>query len=233
MKKSIILLTAIIILSSCATTIKYSDRAEYGLKGKVKSMTTTYYDSLIKKDKHWLLDSTKIRYVYKSYFNKDGNIDKTFYRIILGKDTIHYKYTYVYENGKKFKVYHFHGNTCIGVGEYKWLSPYHYQTETLYESVTSKAFSKLNKQFREIEGGYVYKKIDGKVLKGENYKSTVDKNNRLIQTHYTDLLKNTEFDVIYEDNLYDSHGNITKSAYIYKETGKLKILFVRSYEYEQ
>lgn len=233
MKKTIIIFTAILVLTSFVSENKPTDIKEYGFKGNVKSVTTINYNDLEQIDGTWNIIDDKVISKWKMTFNEDGNIIemKEYYPLF---DTTWNKVTtkIEFKNGLKSKYTKtdLYGQTTE-VGNYTWLDDHNYKLIASQKSgITINSYSKLNKNLRDISGGYSYIQNDS-ILFSETYENNLKRNGEIVSSKFHNKLKDEYYTIEYSDKEKDQKGNLIKVALVYKETQLLKRLSVREFEY--
>ena len=117
------------------------------------------------------------------------------------------------------------------VGTYTWLDDNNYKlSATQKNGITVNSYSKLNKSYRDISGGYSYIQNDS-ILFSESYKNKLKRNGEIISSKFYNKLKNEYYTIEYSEKEKDEKGNLTKVALVYKGTQLLKRLSVREFEY--
>ena len=232
-KKIITIISVILLLTSCVSENRPTDLKEYGFKGNVKSVTTINYNDLKKIDDTWSISEEKVVSKWKMTFNNEGNIIemKEYYPLfdtiwnevttkIEFKDGLKSKYT-------KTDLY----GQITEVGTYTWIDDHNYNLTALQKSgLTVNSYSKLDKNFRDMSGGYSYFQNDS-ILFSEFYKNKLKLNGEIVNSEFHDKLKDEIYTIEYSDKEKDEKGNLIKVALVYTETQLLKRLSVREFEY--
>ena len=220
-------------MTSFVSENKPTDLKEYGFKGEVKSVMTLNYNDLEQIDGTWSITENKVISKWKMTFNKEGNIIeiKEYYPLY---DTIWNEVTtkIEFENGlkRKYTKTDLYGQTTE-VGTYTWLDDNNYKlSATQKNGITVNSYSKLNKSYRDISGGYSYIQNDS-ILFSESYKNKLKRNGEIISSKFYNKLKNEYYTIEYSEKEKDEKGNLTKVALVYKGTQLLKRLSVREFEY--
>lgn len=233
MKKTITIITAILLLTSFVSENKPTDLKEYGFKGNVKSVTTINYNNLEQIEGTWNINEDKVISKWKMTFNKEGNIVemKEYYPIV---DTIWNEVTtkIEFENGLKSKYTKTDlSGQITEVGTYTWIDDHNYKLAAFQKSgITVNSYSKLNKTLRDISGGYSYIQNDS-ILFSESYKNKLKRNGEIVSSKFYDQLKDEYYTIEYSNKEKDKKGNLIKVALVYKEPQLLKRLSVREFEY--
>jgi len=232
-KKIISIVVTVLLLTSFVAEQKPNDVKEYGFKGKVKSVMTVNYNDIEKIDGTWDISEDKVISKWKMTFNIEGNIiEMKEYYPLFGTIWEELTTKIEFEEGLKSKYTKtdLYGQTTE-VGVYNWVDDHNYKlTATQKSGVIINSYAKLDKNFRDISGGYAYLRNES-ILFSESYENKLDGKGQLISSTFYDKLKDDHYTIEYKDKAKDEKGNLIKVALVYKETGLLKRLSVREFEY--
>lgn len=229
--RSTFYLLGVLILASCTSTYRNTDLLEYGYKGAVKSVKSTMYYDLIQVNGEWKIDESKIGNIKILSFDKNGNIVKVVTTYPAYPDDI--ETTIIqFENGRKSGFYKIDANEDkIETGVYTWKSETEYELTSLLSSGAKiKSFSKLNKNLRDLSGGYTYTQGDSTIY-ANSYINTINEKNLVTEIFFTnEVTKETNiFSMEYSN--FDSNGNPLRLVMVDKTTGELDNLSIREFEY--
>jgi len=230
--KNIILLAFLILnISSCDTLEKPNDIKEYGYFGDIKKMKSTRYKNLNKEGENWIIEKEKIIFKQEKYFNTDGNIFKVKYFYPIDNTSWEEQILNVkFEKGlKQSYVILDNKSNFIESAIYTWNDNMNYEAIAERDNGTKAlSFSKLNKNFRDLSGGYQYFQNDS-LVESETYQNNFGVNGELTSSDYVDEIKNIKYRVVYKSLEKDSIGNTVLKAI--EESDKLKYLETREFEY--
>jgi len=214
---------------------QHSDLKEYGLKGKVKSITTKYYRDVMFLDGQWLPFSPEdIRYTTVWHFNEQGFIDTA--RTIFFEEPdspLTELLVYDFKNGKKISGKRFDAQGVLTeLYEIVWSDRYSYTVITTEPKGTklSESSSRLGKDFRDNQGEYKDYE-NGKLVFHEKYSDVFDSNGQLVKAEFTDIIANTNYVLLYKHAGFDPNENPTITTRINITEGTIDKMTVREIEY--
>ena len=214
---------------------QHTDLKEYGLKGKVKRITTMHYTDVMFVDGQWMPISFEA-FSLKTmlHFNEQGYIDTSMTSFFFEPESlVSNTLAYEFKNGKKVsgKYYDFSG-MLIQHHQISWTDQYTYTTTAtdingikLFEST-----SWLNDAYRDIKGDYKSYQ-NGELIFYEKYSDIFDENGQLIEAEFTNVLENKKYHVLYKHIEFDKNNNPTISTLINITDGTIKKMILREIEY--
>lgn len=214
---------------------QHTDIKEYGLKGKVKRITTMHYKDVMFSNEQWMPASFEnVNYTTVWHFNEQGFIDTAETTLLVNPDSL-VTNTLIYEfkNGKKIygKYFDYRG---VLTEQYNviWTDKFSYTTTTTDRSgkKTFESTSWLNKDFRDNKGEY--KSFEnGKIVFHEKYSDIFDTNGQLVKAEFTNLTENKTYFVLYKHSKFDRNNNPTVTTQINISDGTIKKMTIRRIEY--
>ena len=230
-------ITTIYFLSALTITAfgQHNDLEEFGLKGKVKSITTMHYKDVMFSNGQWMPISFE-KFFYKTVwnFNEQGFIDTAKTSLFVHPDSLVTNLlTYEFKNGKKVSGKYFnYGGVLTELYTITWADQYTYTTITT-DTNGSKIFestSWLNKDLRDNKGEYKSYE-NGKVVFYEKYSDIFDANGHLIKAEFTNVTENKNYFILYKHSEYDKNNNPTITTLINITDGTIKKMTIRHIEY--
>jgi hypothetical protein len=228
--------TICFLLSLTITTFgQHTDLKEYGLKGKVKSITTMHYKDVMFSKGQWMpIFFDKFSYKTVWHFNEQGFIDTSKTSLFVYPDSLITNILiFEFKNGKKVsgKYFDFRG-VLTELYKFSWADQYTYMTITTDTNGTKtfESTSWLNKDFRDNKGEYKSYK-DGKTVFYEKYFDIFDSNGQLVKAEFTNATENTNFTILYKHGEYDKKNNPTITTQINITDGTIKKMTIRLIEY--
>ena len=214
---------------------QHNDLKEYGLKGKVKSITTMHYKDVMFSDGQWMPASfEKFYYTTVWHFNEQGFIDTTKTSLFVHPDILVTNIlAYEFKNGKKVsgKYFNYRG-VLTELYKITWSDQYTYTTITTDTNGTKtfESTSWLNKDFRDNKGEYKSYE-NGKVVFYEKYSDIFDSNGQLVKAEFTNMTENKNYFVLYKHSELDKNNNPTITTQINITDGTIKKMTIRLIEY--
>lgn len=223
---------------------QYSDLKEYGLKGKVKSMTRHHY-LLVRENGSSIEPVNPEIWISKTitYFNKNGNIDSMTnctnfqnYEPSIDRQTNYSRTIYYFDNKGRKTTGVYIGN--INEPEIEpilinWVNKYQYIEKTYRPNSTELKTSItawLNVNYRDSAGMSLYYYGDS-LMSDNRYISKFNDKNELLYYVETELVGNEIDTIQVEIKTKDMKGNPTKTV-MYKNRYPTKFsLYIRTYEY--
>jgi hypothetical protein len=201
----------VFLLNATTGLCQHTDLKEYGLAGKVRTMTVTSYRSgVAKKDSNWVItDPSRFvsRQVY--YFNEKGFTDSVF-MLYVSYDTAntpnYWNESSIWEfnkAGQKTGYKHFdYKRELHEEAELKWIDPTHYiQSNYNYfngkKVKTSEQVFTLSENFRESSVQYKRFTSYGGVSSDKTTTNTLDANGHLTKKHTKDKVDGFNNEIIY------------------------------------
>ncbi len=230
-------ITTICFLSALTITTfgQHTDLKEYGLKGKVKSITTMHYKDVMFSNGQWMPISFD-NFSYKTvwYFNEQGFIDKSKTSLFVHPDSLVTNIlTYEFKNGKKVsgKYFNYRG-VLTELYKITWTDQYTYTTITTDTNgiKTFESTSWLNKDFRDSKGEYKSYENE-KVVFYEKYSDIFDANGQLTKAEFTNMTENKNYFVLYKHSELDKNNNPTITTQINITDGTIRKMTIRLIEY--
>ena len=233
MKRKIIL--SLLVFSSVNVFAQHTDIKEYGLKGKVESITTMHYKDVMFKNGQWMPTSFD-EFLFTSvwHFNEQGFIDTAKTSLFIHPDSlVTNTLTYQFKNGKKVsgKYINYRG-ILTELYKISWTDEYTYTTITTDTNGTKlfESTSYLNKDFRDNKGEYKSYE-NGEIIDYEKYSDIFDKNGQLIKAEFTNLVENKNYVVLYKHSELDKNNNPTVTTQINITDGTIKKMTIRLIDY--
>lgn len=230
-------ITTICFLFTLTITVfgQHTDLKEYGLKGKVKSITTMHYKDVMFSNGQWMpVSLDKFSYSTVWHFNEQGFIDTSKTSLFVHPDSLVTNIlTYEFKGGKKVsgKYYNYRG---ILSEQYKisWTDQYTYTTVTTDTNgnKTFESTSRLNKEFRDNKGDYKSYE-NGKVVFYEKYSDIFDTSGQLIKAEFTNMTENKNYFVLYKHSEFDKYYNPIITTQINITDGTVRKMTIRLIEY--
>jgi hypothetical protein len=214
---------------------QHTDLKEYGLKGKVKSITTMHYKDVMFSNGQWMPISFE-KFSYKTVwnFNEQGFLDMSKTSLFVHPDSLVTNVlAYEFKNGKKVsgKYYNYRG-ILTELYKISWTDQYTYSTITTDTNgiKTSESTSWLNKEFRDNKGEYKSYE-NGKVVFYEKYSDIFDTSKQLIKAEFTNVTENKNYFVLYRHSELDKNNNPTITTQINITDGTIRKMTIRLIEY--
>jgi len=213
---------------------QHTDLKEYGLKGKVKTITTMHYKDVMFSNGQWMPTSfEKFYYTTVWHFNEPGFLDTSKTSLFVHDSLVTNILTYEFKNGKKVsgKYFNYHG-VLTELYNITWTNQYTYTTITTDTNGTKtfESTSWLNKDFRDNKGEYKSYE-NGKVDFYEKYSDIFDTNGQLIKAEFTNMTENKNYFILYKHSESDKNNNPTITTQINITDGTIKKLTIRLIEY--
>lgn len=233
MKKLIYFLTFFLVSNSNVSAQNYpTDIQIYGLKGKVKTLSSKTYFDVDYKNEEWVVSDTgNVANLNVIYFNENGNIDSTLEVVNNKKEHYTIRTIYHYENGEKV------GFTKYVDGEKEsaniiWTNNRSYiettkDPKSYYRNIVK---VELDSNFREKKSEFKY--YEGKKLVSHfQLLNTLDSKGLLSHYQYNDLVKNKKYTISFSSLSSDELGNTLKCTMYNKTKNVLDRYVVREIEY--
>jgi hypothetical protein len=214
---------------------QHTDLKEYGLKGKVKNITTYHYKDVMFSNGHWMpVAYDKYSYITIWHVNEEGFMDTTITKLVVHPDSLSSSMLiYEMDNGKKVsgKYYSYRG---IQTEQYQitWTDQYTY---TMIATDTNgvktwETTSWLNQDFRDSKGEYKSYE-NGKVVFQESYSDSLDQSGRLVEAEFDQVTDNKKYVVLYKHSEFDHYNNPLETTQINGTDGTIKKMTIRRIEY--
>lgn len=230
-------ITTINILFALTITAfgQHTDLKEYGLKGKVKRITTMHFKDVMFSNGQWMPTSfEKIQYTTVWHFNEQGFLDTSKTSLYLHPDTLGTNILiYEFKNGKKIsgKYFNYRG-LLTELYKITWSDQYTYSTITTDTNGTKtlESTSWLNKSFRDNKGEYKSYE-NGQITLYEKYSNIFDTTGLLIKAEFINVTENKNYSILYKHSKFDKYGNPTMTTQINITDGTIKKMTIRRIEY--
>lgn len=229
--RTLFFISGLLIFASCSSPYRNTDLLEYGYKGAVKSVKSTMYYDLIEVNGEWKIDESKIGNIKVLTFDENGNIVKVVTTFPAYPGDI--ETTFIqFENGRRSGFYKLDANNdTIETAVYKWISETEYEyTSVLSSSARITSTSKLNKNLRDLSGGYTYTQGDSTVY-ANSYVNTLNDKNLVTKILFTDELTKEKNILSMQYSSFDSKGNPLRLVLVDENTGELDNLSIREFKY--
>jgi hypothetical protein len=234
MKTTLIALMLLTLPFDLAAQDTYSDAAEYGFKGKVKSVRTTNYHEIEQLENGaYDLTDDKVFSIWTMFFDEEGRITRSIERFNMGSGEWFETITEIkFTNGRKSGYVKTDSTGQeLESATYTWADAYNYELVSKNIGGAGMTSStKLNERFREIGGSHTYYNGD-LVFQSESYTNELDEQDRILATEYQDQLSDRQYRIEYRHKKFDERGNNTEVALIEPTTGMLVKVAVREFQY--
>jgi len=214
----------------------HTDLKEYGLKGKIKKITTFNYEDIILKGDEWQpVDTSVGTFKTEIVLNKNGNIELLSTGSMARNSASlpqNVTSTYSYENGMKSGK-HYENGIEKGTISYEWTDKKSYKIISYNKSgkilFTSKI--QLTDSFRDSSGEF--RLFDGgdTLVYGHTYENILDSENRLVRGIRTDLKSKERKETNFTYKQLDKSNNPLIIYLSYEKGDKPYRISLRTYEY--
>lgn len=208
----------------------FNDLKEFGLKGRVKSIESTYY-STKENQEVWIIDTVKSK--SRVDFDKNGNITKivnfSFPESKLDVETTKFQRD---KNGRKISYKKYKGNEVFETGVYRWINQRKYQINSIDSfGIGTKSEFTLTKNLRDESGTTAYfDSKSGEYLLTYKYENILDEYENLLRSIITyEPIGRTSI-MIYDVQELDNFGNWIKIN-LYYEDEDFRQIMIRKIEY--
>ncbi len=214
---------------------QHTDLKEYGLKGKVKSITSMHYKDVMFSNGHWMpISKEKFYYTTVWHFNEQGFLDTSATSLFVYPDSLVTNIlAYEFKNGKKVsgKYFNYLG-VLTELHKITWVDQYTYTIIATDTSGTKilESNSWLNKNYRDNKGEYKSYE-NGKVVFYEKYSDIFDTNGQLLKAEFTNITENKSYVVLYKHSEFDKNKNPITTTQINITDGTIKQITIRLIEY--
>lgn len=212
----------------------HTDAREYGINGRVRSIVTYVYDSVVLQDKEWVpVESAFVsRIIY--FFNGSGNIDSMHHQIRIkeeGRDMLR-RVIYQFVNNKRSGYNEYEGQRLLETASISWIDGFNYLTRVKYPDSDDIAeiMNSLSPDYRDLRGEVRIFNNEGNVVYCSSYANTLD-GNIITSAVSTNCLDNTQRE---EEFIYlspDINKNPLVVVALDKKTDRPTSIRVRQIEY--
>jgi hypothetical protein len=203
-----ILLFLSVFTLSCGKT-EFNDLDEYGLVGKVRTVSVTTYTNLHKSDGKWIPEEAKISVTRKLHFSEEGHLEiwESAYISEFGDKNQHLVKFFQEDNRKSKSVTYSEDGDIDSEYYFNWISNTEYEFGDTTES--GSIFHNISHlspdNGRDLKGEIKFY-TDGELKAHEVYENELD-GNRIVSSTTEDLVNHTTtvHEITYLKD--DEHGN--------------------------
>lgn len=238
MQKSHLIILTVVFFAACRSNEQKvpvrNDLTEYGYRGKLKSVTTVFYDSAAIVGTDRIDDESNWRTKMTIRFNNKGNIDSVMYNYRLQHSlarTVFSKTVYDYSKQQRAAFNEDDNGNITDTINFSNTSDTSYLRTEKRRGEKTIVNIHLTEDYRDKSGDIRSYNDSGKLSYGQVYENILGKDNLVIKTSMTDLITGESKVIVYDHADFDKFGNPRKSVITYLPGERPYKIAIRTFEY--